>query len=277
MRSDRFTAVAWVCAAALILVTTEVRADPVRAGFDSLTLGPIDDFNSDLATIGFTVDFFGTSYSSLFVNNNGNVTFDSALLTFTPFPLLTTNRVIIAPFFADVDTQAAGDTVKYGTGTVDGRAAFGVNWLNVDYFNSNLTHTNRNSFQLILIDRSDIGAGDFDIEFNYRSIEWETGTASGGDPGGLGGDSARVGYSNGSTEAFELAGSAVNGAFLDSNLVTGLIHNSGDTVDGRYIFNVRNGVVVDPVDPIPEPSTLALLGFATAGAAWRRRRSAARA
>ncbi|MEE8107282.1 MAG: nidogen-like domain-containing protein [Planctomycetota bacterium] len=261
--------------AALVLVATDAQADPVRAnaGFNASTLGPIDDAPSAFTPIGFTVDFFGTNYSSLFVNNNGNVTFDAALPAFTPFPLLTTSRVIIAPFFADVDTRTGG-VVTYGTDTVDGHAAFGVNWLDVNHFLHFLSGPERNSFQLVLIDRSDIAAGDFDIEFNYRSIEWEAGFGSGADTFGIGGFSARVGYSNGSTEAFELPGSAVNGAFLDSNLVTGLIHNKQDTVDGRYIFNVRNGVVVDP---IPEPSTLALLGIATAGAAWRRRRKAAKA
>lgn len=113
------------------------------------------------------------------------------------------------------------------------------------------------------------------MHLDARSIEWETGGASGGDPDGLGGNSARVGYSNGSTVAFELAGSAVNGAFLDSNLATGLIHNSQNTVNGRYIFNVRNGIVLPPdPDSIPELATLTPFGIATAGVAWRRRRKA---
>ena len=81
-----------------------------------------------------------------------------------------------------------------GTGSVDGHLAFGVNWINVGYFNSNTDKLNR--FQLILIDRSDTGPGNFDFEFNYDKIQWETGDADGS--GGLGGISARVGYSNGS-------------------------------------------------------------------------------
>ena len=96
-----------------------------------------------------------------------------------------------------------------------------------------------------MIDRSDIGAGDFDFEFNYDQILWEAGTASGSDANGLGGNSARVGYTNGSTASLELAGSAVNGAFLDGGPAgTALIHNSlNSSVDGRYVFQVRNGIV----------------------------------
>lgn len=33
----------------------------------------------------------------------------------------------LAPYFADVDTRA-GNTVNFGTGTFNGRNAFGVNW-----------------------------------------------------------------------------------------------------------------------------------------------------
>jgi hypothetical protein len=91
-----------------------------------------------------------------------------------------------------------------------------------------------------LVDRSDQGAGDFDIIFNFDQIEWETGDASGGTDG-LGGSSARAGYSNGTTTSLELPGSAVNGALLDTS-PTGLVHNSrSSVVNGRYVFEVRGG------------------------------------
>src|SRR5262249_22031267 len=154
-----------------------------------------------------------------------NVTFNESLPLFTPFDLTSTQRVIIAPFFADVDTRL-GNTVTYGAGTVNGRSAFGVTWPGVGCFGGGSDL--KNFFQVVLTDRSDVGDGDFDIEFNYDSIKWETGTASGGNASCQGGASARVGFSNGSGQPgtfFELAGSGVSGAFLDSNPSTGLIHN----------------------------------------------------
>jgi len=239
------------------IVTSPAHAGAVRplAGFTTNVLPANDDGSTGLVPIGFTVNFFGNSYSQLYVNNNGNVTFDSALWTYTPFDLTSTGHVIIAPFFGDVDTRGAGSAlVTYGNDVVNGRPAFGVDWagVGVGYYGS---HTDKlNIFQLILIDRSDISPGGFDIEFNYDQIQWETGDASGGS-GGLGGYSARVGYSNGTgnpTTFFELPGSAMNGAFLDSNLSSGLIYNRLNSPEnGRYVFFVRGG---SPCPPPPPPA-----------------------
>jgi hypothetical protein len=164
--------------------------------------------------------------------------------------------------------------MQYGSGTVDGRNAFGVTWDGVNGVGYYFFGADKlNKFQVVLIDRSDTGVGNFDIEFNYDQIQWETGDASGG-TGGLGGTSARAGYSNGIDTSYELLGSAINGAFLDSNFSTGLIHNSNVGQDGRYVFSARNG----GVDPgrVPEPcsvavwSALGLIGLA--GLRWKSKR-----
>jgi len=201
-----------------------------------------DDSSTGTVPLPFGVNFYGDTFESLYVNNNGNVTFDAPLSTYTPFGLAGTNRAIIAPFFADVDTRV-GSTVHYGWGetTYAGHRAFCVNWVNVGYYSM---HTDKlNSFQLVIVQREDAGPGDVDIVFNYDQIQWETGDASGG-TGGLGGVSAAAGFSNGSGQPgtwYQLAGSLANGAFLDSS-ATGLANTStDDEVPGRHAFRVRSG------------------------------------
>ncbi|HEX5501385.1 MAG TPA: nidogen-like domain-containing protein [Thermomicrobiales bacterium] len=247
----------------------------MRPGFNQTTLPGNDDGSTGQVPLGFTVNFFGHVQSFVFVNNNGNVTFAGPLSTFTPFGLNGTQTAIIAAFFADVDTSPSaagscaapttgcppGNITAYGAGTVNGHPAFGVTWNGVGYFSS---HTDKlNNFQLILIDRSDVASGAFDIEFNYDRIQWETGDVSGG-TNGLGGSSARAGYSNGAGTSFELPGSGVNGALLDSNPTTGLIHLSGGT--GRIGFQVRGGQVVPPSCPVSGNVTLSLTTTAGGGA-----------
>jgi Nidogen-like/HYR domain len=215
------------------------------AGCQANTLPRNDDGSTGAVALPFQVNFFGTTYTHLFVNNNGNVTFQAPLGTFTPFRLTANTPPIIAAFFADVDTRSAGsDVVRYSFGSAqfNNRAAFCAEWINVGYYNN---HADKlNSFQLLLVDRSDQAPGDFDIVMNYRGILWETGDASGGS-NGFGGVSAGAGYSagTGQVEAFyEFPGSLENGALLDSNTSTGLTQTSRNSlVRGRHVFEVRNG------------------------------------
>ena len=85
-------------------------------------------------------------------------------------------------------------------------------WIDVGYF---FKHDDKlNGFQLVLIDRSDRRPGDVEIEFNYDQIRWESGDWSGG-MNGLGGFSARVGYTNGTGDPgtyYEFPGSGVPGS-----------------------------------------------------------------
>ncbi len=257
--------------AAGLLAADTSHAVAMRSGFNSTTFAANDDLSEGPANLGFSINFFGNSFSQAYVNNNGNITFDAPLGTFTPFPLLTTSTPMLAPFFADVDTRASGSALtKYGTGSVDGHSAWGVTWDGVGYFG--IHDDLLNKFQLVVIDRSDIGAGDFDFEFNYDQIQWETGDASGG-ANGVGGAPARAGWANGLTSTFEIAGAGVAGAYLDGGPNSLVAGGNVQGVAGRFLFQVRNGTVINPT-PLPDAgSTLALLGFGLTGLVALRRKT----
>ena len=224
----------------------------VRSGFSGGALPKQDDVASSKQALGFTVNFFGTNFYGVYVTDNGYVTFDGQKTDFTPEGLKNNQTKIIAPFFADVDTSSPlSSAITWGQGSVNGRRAFGVNWVNVGYYFAN--GDKLNSFQLVLIDRSDRRAGDFDFEFNYDRILWEAGDLNNIAFGGVCGslcDPPSVGYSNGlagsANVSFEWPGSHVAGAFLDRNTSTGLKYRQfgGSGVNGRLLFQVINGVVI---------------------------------
>ncbi|MBV8728592.1 MAG: VPLPA-CTERM sorting domain-containing protein [Acidobacteriia bacterium] len=268
---------------AIITVTLFASASfgsAIVSGFDSTSDGRNDDGTYSpggcnnpadggdcLATavqvpIGLNINYYGTSFNSLYINTNGNVSLDAPFpyvsgLLQSPIGLLASFNEIIAPFFADVDTrnQASG-VVSFGTGTFDGFTAFGVNWLNVGYFNDNVDKLD--NFQMLLVDRSDTGAGNFDLIFNYGSMQWETGDADFG-MDGLGGFSAIVGFTDGTgnpADTLELPGSSIPGSFIDGGTNALDVNSLNSNVPGRYIFDFRDGAYV----VTPEPRMSALLG-----------------
>jgi hypothetical protein len=268
----RMVVVVLVAMAALLSTGSTAFAAPGvvqdLAGCNANTLDANDDDSTDAVDIGFDAQMFDTTFSEVFVNNNGNVTPTEALSDFTPFDFRETGRPMIAPFFADIDTRG-GEIVHYGTIDYNGNDAFCVIWDNVGYFNRHADKRNR--FQLIIVDRSPAG---IDVVFNYDSIAWETGDLSGGS-GGLGGTSAVVGYAAGdgdSAHALMLPGSFVNGGLLDSNPATSLAgHGTAGQPAGRYVFELRQGVATGGrltgtvTDPDGDPVSGALVQICPAG------------
>lgn len=234
-----------------------LRLGAVRPGFEALAMSRGDDHTYPQyagppapVNLGFNISLFGKTYNTCYVNNNGNITFETPLFVYTPESLIKKQAIMIAPFWADVDTRNPESGVTRfcsEPGTVDGRPAFGVTWRDVGYFSQHIEK--RNTFQLVLIDRSDRRAGDFDIEFNYNHIEWETGDASGGS-NGYGGAAARVGWTNGMGMFMEYQGSGETLALLDANPYTGARNIEqglryqmwNSSVPGRILIPVYDGI-----------------------------------
>ena len=153
-----------------------------------IVMPPNDDESSALLPIGFNLNFYGNTYSQMYVNNNGNITFDQSLYDFVPegFPQATP---IIAPFWADVDTRSAGEVrVAYGTSN-RGNPVVQIDWIDVGYF---AQHSDKKDNFTLYIE--DDPAGDI-VVFVYHDMQWTTGDIDGA--GGFGGEGAQVGFDAG--------------------------------------------------------------------------------
>lgn len=215
-------------------------------GYNSNTITRGDDNNVRTVVLPFTMNWFGTTYNRVYINQNGNVTFTSGLTAYTPTQQLNAvGQDIMAPFWADVDTGTnanpnAGQTSYSSVTTppkVNGRNAIFINWIGVGYYNHQ--NTPLNSFQIVIIDRSDTGAGNFDFMYNYDQVLWDLGSASGT-------QRARAGWGRNGGTYYELpgSGSTAGSTLLDTSpAATSLVQNylNADQQLGRYVWQVRNG------------------------------------
>ena len=223
--------------------------------FGTLALSRNDDGSSASIPLGSGfpngLTFFGNTYQSLYINNNGNVTFRGPVSTYTPMSFPISSQPMIAPWWADVDTRsgAAGD-LKNNVYYAQVGNQFIVTWDYVGYYSA---HGDKlNAFQLILTDRSDVAPGDFDVEFRYEQLQWTTGDASSGS-GGLGGVPAQMGFDAGDRINFYKHPDSLTAAIL--NLVT--TSNVGSP--GVWRFQVRSGAVSPPTDILTNVNVVAKL------------------
>jgi Putative Ig domain len=205
--------------------------------------------------LGFPITFGSTTVSSVFINENGIVSFSSALsfpnpVTNSSFSSLSALGVpVIAPYFADLTSIAFQDTVfdmvntpgqlMYQRGSavpspngadLTGEVpAFMVTWDGPTETGGTPIYT-----QLIIYSHSSSATGDFDIRFRYGLQDTDK-------------------YNNG-----------IAGLLLGSNTL-----NVPGPLDGTndYFYSFRNGVLVGSTPP--PPLTLACpAGTAQVGSAY---------
>ncbi|XP_036420923.1 alpha-tectorin-like [Colossoma macropomum] len=145
--------------------------------------GRIDDGSSSTVFLVQPFTFFGKTYSQLYVNNNGHLTFDQPWSIYTPYQFPANGgRDLIAPFWTDLDNRGNGvvSYQQYTAGNVLTQATRDINqhfpqlyfnatwvfvatWDRVAYYPYSGTET---SFQVVLISDGQLSF----ILMNYGQI-----------------------------------------------------------------------------------------------------------
>ncbi|XP_075763615.1 sushi, nidogen and EGF-like domain-containing protein 1 [Pelodiscus sinensis] len=208
-----------------------------------------DDGASPEIPISMSFTFYGKDHRSLYVNNNGVVSFGVAVSQYTPDPFpLADGRPFVAPYWGDVNNALGGD-VYYRESQDPGLLrrltrdmnqyfpaipftatwAFVATWDRVAYYGS--TSQKVNTFQAVLANDGQVTF----IMLNYGMIQWTTGTASGGNATtGLGGTPAQAGFNSGDNKNFY----NIPGSRTEAVLRIGQTSNVG--VPGRWVFQVND-------------------------------------
>jgi len=172
---------------------------PLDGTFTELLPGNDDDSFGPF-TLPFTFCFYGDDYTSFYINNNGNVSFTTPYSEYSPTGFPSTDYIMLAPFWGDVDTRGGLGGVFY---KIESNRVI-VIWNEVGYFYFN--GDKRNTFELIFTDGEDPLIGiDNNVAFSYTTMQWTTGDAS-GPGGGFGGYPATVGVNKGDGVKYTLVG-----------------------------------------------------------------------
>jgi hypothetical protein len=194
-----------------------------------------DDFTAVAIALPFTFSLYGTPYTTVYINNNGNLSFGGGYCTFTPSGFPVSGFPMVAPYWADVDTRAAlSGVVHY---RLDANKLV-VIWDHVGYYGA---HDDKlSTFEVMISNGTDpaLGLGN-NVCFCYDDMQWTTGDASGGS-GGFGGTPATVGVNKGDgTNFFQIGRFGVAGGAYDG---PGGATDGVDYLDNRTIcFNAGGG------------------------------------
>jgi hypothetical protein len=200
-------------------------------------LAKVDDGFVGPIPITVTFPFFQKSFTSLYVNTNGLVTFDSPVTAYVPNAFQLKNITGVAPFWADIDNTVGGE-IYYREVTennilnqiaVDIRQAFPVfvyfrpiwafiaTWDEVALYDSSNPRSN-NTLQAVLATN---GRHSFAV-FNYANLMWPTASAQ----------KAQAGFNAGDGNShFVLPGSFTLN-------ITKISELSNINIPGKWIFRV---------------------------------------
>ncbi|MFM6934255.1 MAG: nidogen-like domain-containing protein [Flavobacteriales bacterium] len=206
-----------------------------------LAMQPNDDGSTGIIPIPFNFNLYGQTFTSIYINNNGNITFNGPLSTYSATAFPSAGNAIVAPFWADVDTRNGNGQVLY---KITPTAVY-VNWVDVGYYS--MQGDKLNTFQLIITNGSDPVIDQGNVAFCYQDMQWTTGSASQG-INGFYGIPATCGANKGDGIAyflisrFDHAGVDFDGALGNPDGISWLDYKS-------FAFDASNS---GNIPPIPE-------------------------
>lgn len=119
------------------------------------------DDDCDFISFGFNFDFYGNTYSGIWVNSNGNMTFNGCNSGWSHPNVPDGGNVLVAPLYGDFNPSGGGDVYANVIGTAPNRQAV-FTWYVVPEFSDG--SNGPNTFQAVLSEGSN------DILFGYNGL-----------------------------------------------------------------------------------------------------------
>jgi hypothetical protein len=137
----------------------------------------------------FQFCFYGTNYNQVWMNNNGNISFNNGISSFSSLAFPSVGNNMIAAFWADFYLTNGGTMHA----TITPTAAI-FNWVNMGYFNNQ--NDKVNTCQIVITNGLDPLVIEGNTAIHFADMQWTTGSASSG-IGGFMGIPATVGANAG--------------------------------------------------------------------------------
>ncbi|KUG07328.1 nidogen-like domain-containing protein [Solirubrum puertoriconensis] len=217
---------------------------------DDASLGPIP--------LGFSFQLFGNTYTEVYINTNGNITFNKLYPAFNSSGLPIREQgeediVMLAPFWADVDTDNPNSGAIWYRLFPDRLV---VTYDRVGYYQQQADKVN--TFQVIIRANTASSFSGDDVTFAYGDMQWTTASSSGG-TGGFGGEGAIVGGNVGDQQNFFQFGRFNQAGSAPPNLPASNDPGGIDWLDNQCIsFQVRSRNNPPAAVGLPPSSTITL-------------------
>lgn len=121
----------------------------------------------------FTFCFYGNPYTQVWMNNNGNVSFNSGISTFSSMAFPSVGNTMIAAFWADFYLTNGGTRHA----TITPTAAI-FNWVSMGYYANQ--NDKVNTCQIVITNGLDPLVIEGNTAIHFADMQWTTGSASSG-------------------------------------------------------------------------------------------------